>query len=247
MRYSDAYVEHLSRGPFEGKVDPWAEAAQYFHQIHGCIIGDLLERLRVPLLKRGYVASRETSLQLLEHSQPENVPELEAIFIHQMDKSGTLVTIIEVVSPENKTDDAKIQECLERNNQFVQYRDINIVEMDLTRSVKRLLSYQTASPCPYHISITMPSKAPYFVGARYGEALHSFALPLDHEFIPVDTQQVYEVAYRQASIAPQIERQGDYVLSKLPFPSLLTDGEKQWAMEQVQRWQTQLNTLKSEN
>src|SRR5574342_527709 len=71
MLYSDAYVEYLSRGPFAGKVDPWAEAAQYFHQIHGCMISDLLERLRAPLLKMGYVASRETSLQVLERSQPD--------------------------------------------------------------------------------------------------------------------------------------------------------------------------------
>jgi hypothetical protein len=71
MPYSDMYVELLMRGPFPGTIDPWAEAGRYFHQIHAGMIGALLEQLRLPLLRMGYVASREVSLQIAEGREPD--------------------------------------------------------------------------------------------------------------------------------------------------------------------------------
>jgi uncharacterized protein DUF4058 len=279
MPYSDAYIDYLSRGPFQGRVDPWAEAVQYFHQIHGCIISNLLERLRVPLLKLGYIASRETSLQVLERSQPDmairqkppvtaagwdyvaaaeavkmepgiliegDMPELEAVYIRRTDRMGELITLVEIVSPGNKDKPSDIADYQERRERFVHDKGINVVEVDLTRSIKRLVRDRMAQLYSYHIAIHLPSES-RLIASEYGDGVHSFALPLRHEIIPIETQSVYDAAYQQASIAPQIEHQGDYTLSKLPFPTLLTETEKQQAIEQVEKWQTRLNALRSDD
>ncbi len=276
MPYSDAYVECLSQGPFPGQVDPWAEAAQYFHQIHGCMIGEMLERLRVPLLKMGYIASRETSLQVLEHSQPDVAvchdqpspsatwdyaaaaeaiqvepgslmqdafPELEAVYIRQTDELNSLVTVLEVVSPGNKDRLADIAEYQDRRQRIVRDKRVNVVEIDLTRSVKRLVRDRKSALYAYHIAIHRPSEA-RLIGLDYGDPLQPFALPLVREVIGVETQQVYDASYRQASVAPQIEMQGDYGLANLPFPSLLTDTDKQGALNAVRAWQEKLKSLK---
>ena len=73
---SDAYVQLRKRGPFPDSIDPWAEAAHYFHQIHAGMIGALLAEIQDPLLARGYQAGREASLQILTGREPD-------IFVHR--------------------------------------------------------------------------------------------------------------------------------------------------------------------
>lgn len=53
-------------GAFPGRVDPFAENAHDFHAIHAQLIGVLLAWLQEPLMARGYVVGRETSLQIAE-------------------------------------------------------------------------------------------------------------------------------------------------------------------------------------
>jgi len=275
--FSQDYVHQLSIGPFPNQIDPWSETARYFHQILGCIISDLLERLRLPLLRLGYIAARETSLQIAERVQPDvairnpNVasdeiskwdyaaagvmlepginiedatPELEAIKITQIE-SRELVTVIEVISPSNKDLLADMEYYQHRRDRLVKDKGINVVEIDLTRSIKRLVRDLVASTYPYHFAIHMPYDA-WLIGWEYGEALKSFALPLRNEVIPIETQAVYQAAYQQASIAPQIEATGGYVEGNLPFPSLMTSAQRKIALEQVNRWQAKLADLRTE-
>jgi len=76
MNRSRAYIDLYKRGPFAGMIDPWAEVGRYFHQIHAGMIGALLIQLQDDLIGRGYQAGRETSLQVMEHTQPD-------LFIHR--------------------------------------------------------------------------------------------------------------------------------------------------------------------
>ena len=277
--FSQEYVQHLSIGPFPEQIDPWAEAARYFHQIHGCIISDLLERLRLPLLQLGYIAARETSLQIAERVKPDvairnpnlapdeinkwdyaaaaaavllepginiedAVPELEAVKISQIE-SRELVTVIEIISPSNKDLLADMEYYQHRRDRLVKDKGINVVEIDLTRSVKRLVRDLVASTYPYHIAIHLPHDA-WLIGWEYGDLLKAFALPLRNEVIPIDTQVVYKSAYQQASIAPQIEAASGYVEANLPFPSLMTTTQRKAALEQVNKWQAKLDDLRTE-
>ena len=69
--FSREYADLLSNGPFPGRIDPWSETARYFHQIHSGMINHILEQLRIPLLRRGYVAGKEASLQIIDGQQPD--------------------------------------------------------------------------------------------------------------------------------------------------------------------------------
>lgn len=281
MHYSDSYVQHLANGPFPGQMDPWAEEAKYFHQIHAGMIGDLLERLRIPLMKMGYIAGREISLQITERSQPDILvqqmiesadpphawsyqsaaaevlaepgvsispdedPELDAVYIRRAQGNDSLVTILEIISPGNKLTQDRIAHYQVKREEFVRKKGINLVEVDLTRSVKHLVQDIMTRVYPYHIVVHLPEEA-RLIGINYDHALKRFALPLDHEVIAVEPQEVYDTAYRQASIAAQLDRNGQYSVRKLPFAALLTDLQKQDDWKKVEHWRATLEHLREQ-
>jgi Protein of unknown function (DUF4058) len=165
MRYSDEYIQQLTPGPFPNQIDPFAEAGRFFQQLHSEMISHLLGQMQKPLLAMGYIAGRETSLQIAEQRQPEQSaeakqawnyaqaaeavlaepgllfegtePELDALHIKAWE-TGRLVTVLEIVSPRNKTAAQLIRDYQERRTRLLQ-RAVNVVELDLTRSVKRLI------------------------------------------------------------------------------------------------------------
>lgn len=69
--FSDAYARWMLQGPFPGRIDPWAEDDHYFGQIHGGVIDHLLIQAREPLLRMGYYASKEVSLQIVAGREPD--------------------------------------------------------------------------------------------------------------------------------------------------------------------------------
>lgn len=232
--FSQEYVQQLSIGPFPEQIDPWSETAHYFHQIHGCMISDLLERLRLPLLRLGYVAVREYA---------STVSEAEAVYIYCLE-STRLVTVIEVLPPTHKRLFAHMEYYQQRRERLVNEKNINLIEIDLTRSVHRLVRNQSVT-FAHQIVTNLPTDVDV-IGWEYGQSLKSFALPLRNEVIPIDMQAVYQAAYQQASIAPQIEAAGGYIEASLPFPSLMTSEQRKTALEQVNRWQLKLTELKIE-
>jgi hypothetical protein len=267
----------LMRGPFPGTIDPWAEAGRYFQQIHAGIIGSFLETLQQPLLKKGYLASRETSLQVAERREPDiaiqldeetskigkrwdyvataaallvepgiavswETPELEAVYIKRLEPYD-LVTVIEVVSPSNKADQKTIREYEERRNDLLSDKTVNVVEIDLTRSIKHLLNDVLTTSYAYHIGIHLPREVARLLGWDFGDTLKPFALPLHEEAIVVETQPLYEFGYRYASIAAQMRKERFYTEDNLPFPTLLTGGQRRDALHVVEVWQEELERL----
>jgi hypothetical protein len=65
------YLDVLEAGPFPHRIDPWVERGYYFHQLHGAMIGELMNQLRRPLLERGYLVAREASLQVTDQGEPD--------------------------------------------------------------------------------------------------------------------------------------------------------------------------------
>ncbi len=257
-------------GAFAGRVDPWAEAARYFRPIHAGMIGALLDMLQVPLMQRGYVAGRETSLQIAAGREPDiyvrredrPVPhnpgwnyevaaaevlaeagtlvaaadDLDALHIRDA-QSGDLVTVVEIVSPGNKTRDHEISAYRERRSRLLLENHVNVVEVDPTRSVKRLTENRVTQQSAYHVAIFLPGDAVRVIEIAFEQALSRIALPLREDVVPVEVQQAYERAYQQTMTAWHIQHEDNYTPEHLPFPSTLTDSQRRTALEAVANWQ----------
>lgn len=277
--YSADYIHHYQQGPFPGQIDPWAEAAHYFQQIHSGMIGQLLDQIREPLLQMGYVAGREAGLQIAEGREPDiyikdrqsetdqQTPQwdydtaalevlaepgiaveadgVDALHIKSAG-DGRLVTVVEIISPGNKTRPHLISAYQERRSRLVSGQGVNVVEIDPTRSVKRLFEHLLTQTAAYHIAIYLPDENPRVLPVKLAEPLKRIALPLSAEVLPLELQHAYDAAYQQASIAPQLTLDHNYTLTALPFPSLLSEHERQHLSAQVTDWQTKLNQLKTE-
>jgi hypothetical protein len=272
-RYSEIYVQHLIQGPFPGKIDPWAEAGRFFQQLHSEIISHLLGQIREPLLSMGYIAGRETSLQIAENRQPdvyiqqqaeppprqlewdyhqaaeavlaetgvllENLePELDALYLKELE-TGRLVTVVEIISPRNKTDLGMIQDYQNRRARLL-LNGVNVVEIDLTRSVKRLVGDVLADAFPYHVAVHLYDQTPRLMGIPFGESLKRYALPLRGEVLPIDLQPAYDHAYHQTSLAGHILTETHYDEDSLPFPSLLTSDQRNHLLQQADHWKAAL-------
>lgn len=268
-RYSADYLETLAQGPFPGMIDPWSEIGWYFQQIHNVMIVHLLGQIRPQVLPLGYLVGIEASLQIAEGREPDvfihrpgtptepddrwnyaaaaaalrveigvqtDEPELQAIYIKDLN-TGTLVTVVEVISPSNKSQAVAGYRVY---RQQLLHQGVNVVEIDATRSVKRLLENRLTAEAAYHVAVYLPGDRPYLLGSAFGEHLKRFALPLRGEAIAVDPRAAYAFAYREASIAGQIEQDMRYSEDKLPFPSLIPVEQRQAIFEAVNTWREQL-------
>lgn len=278
MPYSDAYVQHLKQGPFPGRVDPWAEAGRYFHQLHGSVIDHLVDQIQDSLLERGYIAGKEVSLQIVEGRQPDlfvtskditsrsawdyeaaameilvepgtailsSEPELQAIHIKALDTTE-LVTVVEIISPSNKSHPQEIALYQQQRGRLFLSQGVNVVEIDATRSVKRLLDHPLTNNRPYHIAIYLPGELPRVIISEFEERLKRFALPLRAEVIPVELHEAYERAYQRFAIAGQIQNEVRYNEGDLPFPSFLTSEQQREALSAVHTWQAELERLRTQ-
>jgi hypothetical protein len=273
---AQAYLKLLETGPFPDRIDPWSEIGHYFHQLHASMIGVMIERLRLPLLERGYVASREASLQIADQGEPDvavyehepvpappyfdygavatalqvnpgvavnwNMPDIDAMFVHALD--GGLVTVVEIISPSNKADRSRQAIYKQRRLALLEDQGVNVVELDLTRSVTHLFITPLADAHPYHIAIYLPHAPAWLIGMVLDQPLARFALPLKRDGLVVETHDIYREAYRQVSIAVQLRKDQRYTAAALPFPSLLTDAERQVCVDAVATWERELARVK---
>jgi hypothetical protein len=176
---------------------------------------------------------------LLEGTEPE----LDALHIKAWD-TGQLVTVVEVVSPRNKTELAAIQDYQERRTRLLQ-REVNVVEIDLTRSVKRLVHDALVETYPYHVAILLYDQNARLIGIDFGEALKRCAIPLRGEVVAVELQAAYNHAYEQTSIAGHIQTETQYRPDALPFPTLFTPEQHKIILTAVKKWQAELKRLEN--
>lgn len=270
-----AYLTLRQRGPFPNQIDPWVEDGHYFHQLHNDMLGHFARQIAPAIVPLGYTLGREASLQIAEGREPDifiqramQIPaplvplryeqaalavnadpgvmlasdvRLNAIHIRQQQ---TLVTVIEVISPSNKMRPQAIADYRARRERLIE-RGVNIVEIDLTRSVKRLLMDQLAYEYPYHTVIFLPGQSPYFVGIEYGHLPGRIAIPLRSEVVPLELPNAYQEAYQLYSLAGQMRDDDHYTAERLPFPTLLSDAQREAALAAVAAWQAQLSALAS--
>lgn len=176
----------------------------------------------------------ETGIEILE------VEELAALYIRELE-TQTLVTVLEIISPGNK----------ERwSGRYRQYRallleqGVNFVELDLTRSVQRLLESRIIQQYAYYIGVYLPGEPPLVLGGMFDQPLRRFALPLRHEGVAIATQAFYDQAYQDTAIAGHLLAEAAYTLDRLPFPTTLTQAQREAALQQVTEWHETLQRLR---
>lgn len=272
--YSPEYAEHFSRGPFPGRIDPWSEIGYFFQQIHANIIGLLQRDLQKTLSLKGYIIGRETSLQIAGGSEPDltikrqfsardtmkladyaaaaaalavetgvevvDEHELQALYVREI-STHQLVTVVELISPGNKD---RLSTRYRQYRAFLLEEGVNFVELDLTRSIQRMLESRVTRQYPYHIAIYLPEEPPLVIGVEFNQPLKPFALPLRHEAVAIETQSFYDQAYRDAAIAGHIEYEQRYTERDLPFPSTLTPAQREYALQEAGVWLEKLYQLR---
>jgi hypothetical protein len=172
----------------------------------------------------------------------ESDVDTQAIHIKQ---AGRLVTIVEIISPNNNTRPEIIADYRARRERLLVEHGVNIVEIDPTRSVKRLLTDISTASASYHYAIYLPQDSPRVIGIHYGEALKRMALPLRGEVIPLELQAAYDESYQMTSIPAQILDNDHYREDLLPFPTLLTEDQRREAWEKVTIWKQELARLRN--
>jgi hypothetical protein len=170
-------------------------------------------------------------------------PWLDAIHIHAND--GELVTIVEIISPQNKDRLQDMSEYKERRSRLYLERDVRVVEIDLTRSVKRLVERMSSQATPYFVAVFIPGEAVRVVALPFEAKLERIAIPLTSEVVAVDLQQVYTASYQTNMTAQHIEDECRYAEEQIPFPSLLSNEQRTDALEAVRVWHEQLKAAQS--
>jgi hypothetical protein len=165
----------------------------------------------------------------------QDEPDLTAITIYQREPYQ-LVTLIEVVSPSNKANDDDITKYITRREELIFAQGVNIVEIDITRSYKRL-TRQLTDHSPYHVAIYIPGHGLRVVPMALKDPFKRIAIPLTQTVLPLDLSTIYQQAYQEIGLADLMLNEGFYTLDHLPFASLLTQQERDEALAAVQAWQ----------
>ncbi len=169
-----------------------------------------------------------------------DLPELDALTIRDI-RTGDLVTVVEIVSPGNKTNAQAVFAYQERRTRLYLENGINVVELDITRSIKRLTQNSLTALYPYHIAIYLPGDALRIVGVEFEHPLKPIALPLRGEVTAMLLHDVYAQAYQQLTTAWHIQHETQYHEDKLPYASLMSDDQRQILVQAVKAWQENLN------
>jgi hypothetical protein len=115
-------------------------------------------------------------------------------------------------------------------------RGVNVVEIDFTRSVKRLTHNSETASYPYHVAVFLPAEAVRIIGIAFEQPLSRIALPLRGNVIPVELHEAYTQAYKQTNTAWHIQHDKRYTETDLPFPTLLSEDQRRDVFGRVKVW-----------
>jgi hypothetical protein len=195
----------------------------------------------------GWSYAQAASAELIEPGiqlRPHPEDELDAIYIRETE-SGLLVTVVEIVSPGNKINWSEIEAYQERRTRLVK-EGVNVVEVDLTRSIKRLVEAAIPPDWLYHIALHLRDGELRLIGMNFGQPIKRFALPLLGAILPVALQPLYDQAYQAVATAGRLYSDDRYTDGDLPFPSLLTVEQRQSALATVKNWSARLESLRTD-
>jgi hypothetical protein len=192
-------------------MDPYLETAKLWpgfqHQLLACLyqilLPGLVDRYRARVGTRTYVSEMPLFTSIIREQFSEEFIEIR----NRTD--GKLVTLLEVVSPANKTTVAGRQAYLDARQQAVAQR-AGIVEIDLVMQGKPTLTYSRDGLPEYDYAVTVTrSNAPdryEIYTATLQKRLPKFKLPLaaDDRDALLDLQAAFARAYDLGTFSTQI-------------------------------------------
>lgn len=197
--------------PFPG-MDPYLEEEKHWsvfqHHLISClyqaVLPGLVDRYRARVGQRHYTTEQALFTSILRENHEE-----EFIEIRQR-SDGRLVTLIEVVSPSNKTTPEGRKSYLGKREEGRAVR-ANLVEVDLVLQGQPLLEYSRDGLPEWDYAVTVtrstqPEKHEIYT-ATLQKRLPRFRLPLasDDRDTVVDLQATFARCYDQSDVAGNID------------------------------------------
>jgi hypothetical protein len=212
-------------------MDPYLENPKLWpafqHQLLACLyqilLPGLVDRYRARVGTRTYVSEMPLFTSIIREQYTEEFIEIR----NRTD--GKLVTLLEVVSPANKTTPAGRQAYLDARQQAITQK-AGIVEIDLVMQGKPTLNYSRDGLPEYDYAVTVTrSNAPdryEIYTATLQKRLPKFKLPLaaDDRDALLELQAAFARAYDLGTFANQIDYKGP-----APPDVPLTTEHKTWA------------------
>ena len=197
--------------PFPG-MDPYLEHpklwAPFQHQLLACLYQNLLpglvDRYRARVGTRAYTSETVLFTSIIREEHGEEYIEVRTR------ADGKLVTLIETVSPANKTTTAGRNAYLEKRREALQQRAA-IVEIDLVLQGKPTLTFSRDGLPDYDFAVTVTrSTAPdryEIYTSTLQKKLPKFKVPLapDDRDALLDLQPTFNRAYDLGNFAAQID------------------------------------------
>lgn len=155
----------------------------------------------------------------MEEEVDENYLEVREV------KTGKLITVIELLSPVNKSHPEGRAEYIEKRNQILRTRT-NLVEIDLLRSGEPMMVFGVDAKTPYRILVSPSWRRPraHLYAFTVREPIPTFSLPLlpkeEQPLVPLN--DILHTLYRRARFDLRL----DYTLP--PTPPLSAE-DVQWA------------------
>ncbi len=213
--------------PFPG-MDPYLEDGRLWplfqHQFATCLyqilLPGLVDRYRARIGQRRYATEQPLFTSVVRDDHEEEFVEIR----HRSD--GRLVTLIDIVSPTNRTTDRGRQAYLERRRE-ARSCGANLVEIDLVLQGTPMLDYTRSGLADWDYAVTVtratqPERVEIFT-ATLQKALPRFRLPLlgDDQSTIMDLRTVFARTYDQGNFGNQIDYQRDP-------PTTVTDQDRVW-------------------
>ncbi len=218
--------------PFPG-MDPYLENPKLWpafqHQLLACLyqilLPGLVDRYRARVGARTYVSEMPLFTSIIREEYTEEFIEIRTR------SDNKLVTLLEVVSPANKTTPAGRQTYLDKRREAVNQRAA-IVEIDLLMQGKPTLTYSRDGlpEFDHAVSVTRSTAVDRYeiYTATIQKRLPKFKLPLapDDRDALLDLQAAFARAYDLGGFATTIEYK-----NPPPADVPLTDAQKTWINE----------------
>ena len=218
--------------PFPG-MDPYLEEErlwpafqrQLVHGLYQMLLPGLMDRYRARVTERHYTSEQALFTSVLRQEHHEALLEL------RQRSDGRLVTLLEVVSPGNKTTDAGRAAYLARR-QEARRQNANLVEIDLVLQGTPLLECprEVQPSWDYAVAVsrwTQPERSQIY-SVALAKPLPRFRVPLasDDRDTVIDLQVAVSRAYEQGDFFEKI----DY--SRDPG-TRLSDEQREWVAHRL--------------
>jgi hypothetical protein len=213
--------------PFPG-MDPYLEGEDlwpvFHHQLVLCLyqilLPGLVDRYRARIAQRHYVTEQALFTSVVREEHHEDFVEIR----HRTD--GRLVTLVDVVSPANKTTNAGRTAYLDKRKEG-RTAGANLVEIDLILQGQPTLEYSRDGlpDWDYAVTVTRATQAERYeiYTTTLQKRLPRFRLPLaaDDRDTVLDLHVAFNRCYDQGDFASQIDYGRD------PAPPL-SDEDRRW-------------------